>query len=165
MRSFPQGVSVVTTKFEEKLLGITVSAFTSVSLSPPLVLVSISKNAPIHVAMMQGNYFTVNLLSSNQMAISDRFASRVTDRADKFTGIRFWISSNGCPVLDSSVGFLDCAKYATYDGGDHTLILGEVLDAKVNGDALPLIYHDRKYTTVAPPVAAPSIYESFDPLW
>ncbi|MDA4129022.1 MAG: flavin reductase family protein [Thaumarchaeota archaeon] len=165
MRVFPQGVTVITTSHRRKLHGVTVSSFASVSLKPPLVLVSLSKETPSHLALTESEHFTVNLLASNQAQVSERFAGRSGSQSDKFEGIGYGIGSNGCPVLNGSSGFIECSKWGTYDGGDHTLILGEVTNAEAREELLPLIYYKRQYTTVLLPSLEESAHESLLGEW
>ncbi|HID04271.1 MAG TPA: flavin reductase, partial [Aigarchaeota archaeon] len=96
MRNYPQGVTVVTTSLDSRLWGITVSAFTSVSLEPPLILVSISKTAPSHEAFTKAKFFAVNLLSHDQSQVSDIFAGLV-EGVEKFEKVDYKLSSNGLP--------------------------------------------------------------------
>jgi len=147
MRNYPQGVTVVTTRYGGRLWGITVSSFTSVSLEPPLVLVSISKTAPSHEALVNSEFFAVNLLADDQSLVSDVFAGRV-EGAEKFQKIDYQLSSNGSPIITNTIGFLECRMWRKYEGGDHTIILGEVIDGEITREAKPLIYYNRGYTSI-----------------
>lgn len=165
MRVFPQGVTIITTKRGERLYGITISAFTSVSLKPPLVLVSVSKETPTHAALADEESFTVNILSSEQASLSEKFAGRSAGTTDKFHETKFRKGENGCPILEGALGFLECKRRSSYDGGDHTIILGEVTNADLRSGELPLVYYNRQYTTVLLPTLEKSSYESLLGEW
>lgn len=140
--SFASGVTVVTTKDSHgKLLGITVSAFCSVSLSPPMVLICIEKSAGSHYAFEESNVFVVNILREGESALSELFASL---REDKFDRIQYSRGIDGVPVLDNALASLECRVTFSYHGGDHSIFVGEVEKARVdNGD--PLLYFRSNY--------------------
>ena len=145
MSRFASGVTVVTTKDSAgKRHGITVSAFCSVSLDPPLVLICIEKTTGSHHAFEQSGRFTVNILSSDAANISEHFASLLDD---KFDGINFAVDEHGIPILNDSMCALQCSLFKSLDGGDHSIFLGEVEHVIVR-DAKPLIYFRGSYRTV-----------------
>jgi flavin reductase (DIM6/NTAB) family NADH-FMN oxidoreductase RutF len=142
---FASGVTVVTARdADNHLHGITVSAFCSVSLEPPLVLVCIEKRAGSHHAFQTGKAFVVNLLATHQQHISDRFASRV---ADKFEGIAYKNGIESLPLLDDALANLECVLKYSYDAGDHTIFVGEIENAHVS-DGEPLIYFHGNYRKI-----------------
>src|SRR5262245_61493046 len=121
---FASGVTVVTGKTDDQqLFGITVSAFSSVSLNPPLVLVCIDKRSSTHDHFAVGSSFAVNILCAEQELHSRRFASR---DADKFAGIGYSEGILGVPLLDGAMACLECRVKEAYEGGDHTIIIGEI---------------------------------------
>ena len=139
---FASGVTVVTTKdATEKPFGITVSAFCSVSLAPPLVLICIEKTTGSHHAFEQSGRFTVNILSSHETGVSEHFASLIED---KFAGIEHAVDEHGIPILPGSLATLQCKLFKSLDGGDHSIFLGEVEHVIVR-DADPLIYYKGGY--------------------
>jgi flavin reductase (DIM6/NTAB) family NADH-FMN oxidoreductase RutF len=139
---FPSGVTVVTTKGADGSdQGMTVSAFCSVSLTLPLVLVCIEKTASVYPDLTTAPGFVVNILSAKQEQIARRFA--ITD-IDRFEGVGFTRSSNGYAILDDVLGVLECRRFAMYDGGDHTIILGEVEATRVESGT-PLLYYRGGY--------------------
>jgi len=158
MRGFPQGVTVVTTKAKGRLWGVTVSSFTTVSLEPPLVLVSLMKNVPTSGAVASASGFTVNFLAGDQKSVSDRFAGRMP-LGDRFEGLRYHFASTGYPVIEGATGYFHCKRWRKYDGGDHMLILGEVIEAKRLNHKPPLVYFMQRYTTVVPPEVGSSTEE------
>lgn len=146
MRIYPQGVTVVTTKSEDGPRGITVSSFTSVSLSPPLVLVSIAKSSAIHDTLKRSNGFAINFLADDQKSVSDRFAGRVEVR-DRFHGLKFREGVTGSPIIDGVRAIIECKIRQVLEGGDHSMFVGEVLVARTLNSKRPLVYYTQQYTT------------------
>ena len=139
---FPSGVTVVTTKAADGSdEGMTVSAFSSVSLVPPLVLICIEKTASVHEALMRAPQFVVNILSAKQEQIARRFS--IVD-IDRFEGVGFSRSRNGIAVLDDVLGVIECSSYEVHDAGDHTIIVGEVEATHVENGS-PLLYYRGGY--------------------
>ena len=142
LSSFASGVSVVTTTDAGGgLHGLTVSAFCSVSLSPPLVLICIEKATASHFAFAESQAFVVNILDASQMYISERFAA---PSDDKFSNINTRPGIAGIPVLTDALASLECRLYQTHDGGDHSIFVGEVEKTTVK-NADPLIYFHHEY--------------------
>ncbi len=150
MRAFPQGVTVVTTSSPEGPKGITVSAFISVSLVPPLVLVSISKTSAVHDLFIRSKGFAVNFLSEDQKSVSERFAGK-QEAADKLEGVGFRAGATGSPLIPGARAVVECNRWRVYDGGDHSLLIGQVAIAEKLSDKAPLVYHDQQYTTIEQP--------------
>ena len=139
---FPSGVTVVTTKAADGSdQGMTVSAFCSLSLQPPLVLVCIEKMASVHNALTSSPAFIVNILSEKQEQIARRFS--IVD-IDRFEGVGFSRSRNGIVVLDDVLGVIECNRFSLHDGGDHTIVVGEVEAGRAETGA-PLIYYRGGY--------------------
>jgi flavin reductase (DIM6/NTAB) family NADH-FMN oxidoreductase RutF len=145
MRVYPQGVTVVTTDSGGPK-GLTVSSFTSVSLVPPLVLVSIAKGSTMHRVFLESKRFAVNFLADDQKSVSDRFAGR-TQARDRFEGIKFAKGLTGSPIISGARAALECRSWAVYDGGDHSILVGEVVAAKTFNSKKPLVYYSQQYTT------------------
>lgn len=140
---FTSGVTVVTTVAEAGTdHGMTVSAFSSLSLQPPLILICIEKTASAHEALTTAPGFVVNVLSARQEQIARRFA--IVD-IDRFEGVGFTRSSRGYAVLDDVLSVIECSRYRLYDGGDHTIILGQV-EATRAESGTPLLYYRGGYT-------------------
>ena len=145
---FPSGVTVVTTKDTDgTYYGITVSAFCSLSLEPPLVLICIEKSAGSHDPLVRSKAFVVNVLRSTQTAVSERFASLMPD---KFDGVRHLPGASGIPVLEDSVAVLECSLNRLCDGGDHTIFIGLVEHVSIN-EGFPLVYSQSSYWTISEP--------------
>ncbi len=146
MRVYPQGVTVVTTNSEAGPTGMTVGSFTSVSLSPPLVLISIANNSAFYGAFQKAKAYAVNFLGDDQKDVSDRFAGR-TQNDDRFAGIKFSKGVTGSPIIAGARAVIECEAWRTYDGGDHSLFVGEVVSARVLDSKRPLVYYSQQYTT------------------
>jgi flavin reductase (DIM6/NTAB) family NADH-FMN oxidoreductase RutF len=146
MRSYPQGVTVVTVMAEDGPVGLTVSSFTSVSLDPPLVLISIAKSSGLYALFRDAGAFAVNFLADDQKTVSDRFAGR-TGEKHRFDGIRFTKGMTGSPVISGSRAVLECKAWQRFEGGDHSILVGEVVVAKTLNSKKPLVYYSQQYTT------------------
>lgn len=146
MRSYPQGVSVVTARPPgEPPRGITVSSLISVSLSPARVLVSIAKSAQAHPAIEQARAFAVNLLAEDQGPISEHFALPGLSSEEQFAAIRYRLSPIGSPLIEGCLAFLDCRVVEASSHSDHTFFIGEVHAGQVIREARPLVYYSRAY--------------------
>jgi len=147
MGHFATGVTVITTRDESgRPFGLTANAVTSVSLTPPLILVCVDKTADTYPYFDRSRVFAVNILSDGQEGISRRFA---TTGIEKFEGIGYHRTETGCAVLDDAVGHMDCRIVDSYDAGDHTIYMGEVLSADAN-DVPPLLFYRGGYRKLAP---------------
>jgi flavin reductase (DIM6/NTAB) family NADH-FMN oxidoreductase RutF len=134
---FASGVSVVTTSDSQgRFYGITVSAFCSVSLNPPLVLICIEKSTASHYAFRESRAFIVNVLQHSQVGLSERFSAPAPD---KFENVAFQPGILGIPCLDGALANIECQISEIYEGGDHSVIIGSVQSARVSGGE-PLLY-------------------------
>ena len=139
---FPSGVTVVTTKAADGTdQGMTVSAFSSLSLDPPLVLICIEKSASVHGALTTASGFIVNVLSAKQEQIARRFA--IVD-IDRFEGVGFARSAQGYAILDDVLAVIECDRVSLCEGGDHTIIVGEVETTRAESGT-PLLYYRGGY--------------------
>jgi flavin reductase (DIM6/NTAB) family NADH-FMN oxidoreductase RutF len=144
---FPSGVTVVTTTDGDgSNQGMTVSAFSSVSLDPPLILICIEKTASAHQALFSSSGFVVNVLSAEQEHIARRFS--IVD-IDRFEGIGYSRSSHGYAVLDDVLTVIECSTFACHEAGDHTIIVGEV-EAATAHNGSPLLYYRGGYAQLGP---------------
>ena len=143
---FPTGVTIVTTSDQQGTpVGMTANSFNSVSLNPPLVLWSIDRSAGCFDAFNESDYFAIHVLGEHQQELSNLFARRGVDR---FKDVH---TSNGIgcvPLLkDYSVRF-ECQVEHRYDGGDHVIMVGKVLDMDLKDGVKPLIFHDGQYAAL-----------------
>ncbi|HKP69593.1 MAG TPA: flavin reductase family protein [Pyrinomonadaceae bacterium] len=142
MSRFPSGVTVVTSRAESgEQYGITVSAFCSVSLRPPLILVSIEKGVASHQALHESDAFVVNILGQGQDDISQHFA---LPSPVEFENMRTRPGIDGIPVLEDALASLECRLRHAYEGGDHTIFVGEVESVTIR-DGSPLVYFHGNY--------------------
>lgn len=144
MSMWASGVAVVTTSDGTRRAGLTVSAFTSLSLSPTLILVCIDRHSSTLDVIQSTGVFAVNILSQHQAEIAQRFASRRVQ--DKFVDEQWHSEATGAPILDSARAWLDCGLSSCYDGGDHLILIGQVLATGIHAvDDGPLLYYRSGY--------------------
>ena len=149
MRLAATGVTVVTTSDGRQRLGVTVSAMSSVSADPPLLLVCVHQRSPVAAAVQDNGVFCVNLLSQDQRQVSDVFAGRVkTETGDRFACGGWHRRLTGAPVLVDAAAHFDCRLEASYTHGSHRIFVGRVVEARA-GRGAPLVYCDRSYARVA----------------
>ncbi|WP_427132295.1 flavin reductase family protein [Pseudarthrobacter sp. S9] len=143
---FPSGVTVVVTEDSHGgLRGFTASAFTALSQDPPLVLVCLARTADSFPAFLTTSRFAIHIAAQSDKDVVMRFA---TKGADKFAGDDFQTHRDGLPVLNGGAARLSCTTQAVHDGGDHVILVGLVEDVDL-GDDEALVYHDRKFKTMA----------------
>jgi flavin reductase (DIM6/NTAB) family NADH-FMN oxidoreductase RutF len=143
---FASAVTVVTAKCGDgRLAGITVTAFSSLSLEPPLVLICIDKRAFLHGQLQPGGCFAVNILGQSQESLSRRFAA---SDPDQFAGIGYTTGIDGVPLLDDVLAVVECRIATQHDGGDHTIFVGQVEATRVT-DGKPLLYYRGGYGQMA----------------
>jgi flavin reductase (DIM6/NTAB) family NADH-FMN oxidoreductase RutF len=121
--------------------GMTVSAFCSVSLEPPRVLCCVERVAVMHDVIATAPRFAINILSESQESLSRRFAEQMDDR---FDGIGYTRGITGAALLEGILAYLECEVVARFDGGDHTIVLGQVIAAAAH-DERPLLYYRGGY--------------------
>ncbi len=139
---FSTGVTIVTAVApRNRDVGITVTAFSSVSLDPPLVSICIDHSASVYNAMSKAKHFVVNILSEGQEALARRFAE--TD-PNRFEGIGFERAQNGAVLLTDVLGYVECSVVARHEAGDHDIILGQV-DVAMAEEGKPLLYYRGGY--------------------
>ncbi len=149
MRRFATGVMVLTVPMGEGMHAVTVNAVTSVSLNPALMLVCIEKNAQSHAAVHAAGVFVLNILSAAQVELGQRFAFDREARQHPQDFTTGYQGQTGALILRDSPAFLECRVVAEYPGGDHTIFIGEVVNAgQVDGAAGPLLYYESHFITM-----------------
>lgn len=160
--SFATGVSVMTTVVDGVPHGMTANAVSSVSIDPPLVLVCVARDALMATRVVDAGTFALSFLAAEQADVSSRFADPERPKGiEEFAGIETRAERTGAPVLPGNVGWVDCRIWSTADGGDHVIVLGEVVALGSDSDR-PLLYFRGAYgdfELAAPPQATPSIDE------
>ncbi|WFF41332.1 nitrilotriacetate monooxygenase [Salinicola endophyticus] len=144
---FATGVTVVTTRDGEEDHGVTASSFNSVSMDPPLILWSIDKGAYSLDAYRHAEYFVVNVLGNEQVDISNRFARR---GEDKFAGIATDQGLGGVARVTGAAAHFECRTWNVYEGGDHLIIVGEVLRYAYRNEGSALVFHNGRYAVPEP---------------
>jgi flavin reductase (DIM6/NTAB) family NADH-FMN oxidoreductase RutF len=148
MRFWAAGITIVTAEYQGVQHGMTVSSFTSVSLTPPQVLISLAQNARTHDLVMRSRNFGISILDSSQQDLSDRFAGRVPDEMDRLVGVETIRMSSGAPLLKQGLAQLDCHVVTTIGSGTHTIFIAEVLAAQSGEGGDPLLYFNRGYQKI-----------------
>jgi flavin reductase (DIM6/NTAB) family NADH-FMN oxidoreductase RutF len=145
MRGWPTGVAVVTSQFEGRFHGMTVNSLASVSLDPPIIVVSLANQARTWSLVNASQTFAVTLLDSTQQHIADIFAGKVADDADRFTGLETLSLVTGVPLLKAGRAYLDCVVLQSILLPKSTLFVGEVKAAHGDLNRPPLLYLNRDY--------------------
>ncbi len=141
MGHFTTGVTIVTTRYEEKPQGMTANAVASLSLDPPLVLVSVDIQAQMNTCLKASDCFAVNILTVEQEELSVRFANH---GPKDFSGIEYRTEATGSPVFELALAFVDCRVTNVLPGGDHDIFIGEIV-AGGTREGRPLLFYGGKY--------------------
>lgn len=139
------GVTVVTATCPSGPVGMTVSAFASLSLEPPLITVALARHAFSHDDLVAASGFAVHILGDDESETSTRFASP----GDRFAGLVWDVGPHEAPLLHTGIARLVCARHATFDGGDHTILVGRVEQVDVTSGE-PVLYYRGAYRTLVP---------------
>lgn len=150
MSRFPTGVTVITVEDLGRWQGMTANSVNSVSLEPPLVSVAIDARAYTLELIQRAGHFAINLLASDQAELSRRFARPGARGESLFQGITVHRAATGDPILAGVTGHVTCVLYASYPAGDHSLILGEVIEARWGEAKEPLVFYHSQYHQIAP---------------
>ncbi len=148
MSKFATGVTIVTVKSPDGVHGLTVNAFTSVSLEPPLVLICVQKAGQSHAHLSTADAYVVNLLSDTQQELAVRFATSRLSSAERFENVPYRLNPWGIPILEGGLGYLACRIVNRYEGGDHFIYLGEVEDTGVDERRKPLLFYNSQFFTL-----------------
>lgn len=148
MRRWASGVTIVTARAGDTQSGMTVSAFSSVTLDPPLILVCLNKSASVPALLQQTDSFAVSLLGAGQETISSRFAGMVelAEGESRFDGVPTFTAATGAPLIEGSLAWIDCKIHAIHEAGTHLIVIGRVIATGQN-PAIdePLLYFNRGY--------------------
>lgn len=145
---YASGITVITSQIEGEPIGFTCQSFHSVSMNPPLVSFNVMCSSASYPKIRQAGRFVVNILSDEQVRISNQFAQRGTD---KWHGVDWQESPLGNPIIAGSLHWLDCEIYAEHAAGDHLIVIGEVkaLDLQIAASTQPLLYFKGQYRNIA----------------
>lgn len=142
------GVTIVTAREGEMVHGMTVSDFAGVSLEPPLVMVCADRQAHTLGVIQRGGNMAINILAKDQRALSNKFASK-KDEWTRFEGLLCETARSGAPLIPGAHLNLDCALEAQHEAGDHIIVVGRVLEARIR-ECEPLLYYAGAYRELAP---------------
>lgn len=146
MAQLASGVTVITMRADGEDYGFTATSFTSLSLDPMLVLVCIMQNQRSHDLLLKAGHYGVTFLEASQKELGLRFASPLAEQ--RFAGLSVVRAQTGAPLLPDAVAWLDCRVQDIFPGGDHSIVVGEVVAAAVSATAkAPLLYFDRRWGT------------------
>ena len=145
MHAWTAGVTVATTMHEGHKHGMTVNSFTSISLDPAMITISLQQSTRTYEYVSKSRVFGLTILSAEQSKVSDLFAGRFPDIEDRFADLQTETLVTGSPLIVGGLAWLDCRVTQTFDAGMNTLFIAEVLAARSFGEDQPLIYHSRRY--------------------
>jgi 3-hydroxy-9,10-secoandrosta-1,3,5(10)-triene-9,17-dione monooxygenase reductase component len=149
MSHFATGIAIVTGRDGNQIHGMTCNAFCSISVSPMLVLVSLTEYTRTEKIIEAGRIFAVNFLSEKQCHLSDRFAGRHRSyETNRFEGVQWSTAVTGAPILKGSMAYVDCEVSNIFRQGSHVLFVGDVVAAHYDDCMLPLICFQSQYMTV-----------------
>ena len=145
MRAWTTGVTVITAKHNDQQYGMTVNSFTSISLEPPLVSLTLKRLTHTHDLVEKSGEFSVTILSSEQKELSDRFAGKFLEIKDRFEGVPTETLVIEAPLLKGGLAYFNCRVLNSFPAGENTLFIAEVIAVSGDGEGDPLIYHNRVY--------------------
>jgi flavin reductase (DIM6/NTAB) family NADH-FMN oxidoreductase RutF len=149
LRRWATGVTVVASEYNGLRHGMTVNSFTSLSLTPPLILVSLEKATRTHNLVLDSHIFGVTVLSEKQQQVADSFAGRQTEHQDRFEGLETKTLVTGAPFIAGGLSFLDCQVTSIQEAGTHSIFIAEVVavlkEPHTGGVGKPIIYYKRAY--------------------
>ncbi|MFQ5650750.1 MAG: flavin reductase family protein [bacterium] len=145
---FATGVTVVTAKHDNGMHGLTVSAFSSVSLRPPLILICVDNRGTSHQVISEGDAFVVNILSEQQTDLAYRFANPKLSGEARFENLTYHASEQGIPILADTLAYLECRTVQSIDAGDHTIFVAEVQNGSFAEEKSPMVYYRGEFHTL-----------------
>ena len=148
LASWASGVTVVTTELDGKVYGLTASSFSSLSLEPPLVLVCIANTNRLPDMVRQSGRFTISILARDQEHLSNHFARPGREPENTLAPGEHRDTAVGVPALADAAGYVACEVHELLEHGDHTILIGRVVEAGADEQRAPLLYHRRGYGTV-----------------
>jgi flavin reductase (DIM6/NTAB) family NADH-FMN oxidoreductase RutF len=150
MRRWVTGVAVLTCGDWSVYHGMTVNSFTSISVDPPRVTVTLANSTRTKYLVDEAGFFAVNLLSADQQEISERFAGRLAEEGDRFQNLHIIYGENHLPMIEEAAAHLECMVIHTYPMENSTLYVGAVLSCRKGEDKPPLVYFNRSYHRIEP---------------
>ncbi|MDL1911194.1 flavin reductase family protein [Chloroflexi bacterium CFX6] len=145
MRAWTTGVAVITATYNGQRYGMTVNSFTSISLEPPLVSVTLKRLTHTHELVERSGEFAITILSAEQKHLSDRFAGKIPHVADRFEGVETETLLTNAPLIKGGMAYFNCRVANAFPAGENTLFIAEVVAARGEGEGDPLVYHNRVF--------------------
>lgn len=145
MRAWTTGVAVITATHNGQRYGMTVNSFTSISLEPPLVSVTLKRLTHTHELVERSGEFAITILSAEQKHLSDRFAGKIPHVADRFEGVETETLLTNAPLIKGGMAYFNCRVANAFPAGENTLFIAEVVAARGEGEGDPLVYHNRVF--------------------
>jgi flavin reductase (DIM6/NTAB) family NADH-FMN oxidoreductase RutF len=149
MARIPSAVAVITMTSDAGHRGVTVSAFSSLSLDPPLVLACIDVNNQSHDILAHSEAYTINVLSRGQTFLAEQFAGQTPLADPGFVRVAHSLGSRGIPRINDCVVWIECRPWARYSGGDHTIFVSEIERLGLGEHDDPLVYFDRSFVELS----------------
>lgn len=149
MRAWTTGVAIITAIHDGQRYGMTINSFTSISLEPPLVSVTLKRLTHTHELVEKSGEFAITILSADQGALSDRFAGKMPEITDRFEGLETETLDIDAPLLKGGTAFFNCRVVNSILVGENTLFIAEVIAANGMGEDEPLVYHNRVFWKLA----------------
>ena len=151
MRAWTTGVAVVTAEHDGLRYGMTVNSFTSISLEPPVVSVTLKRLTRTHTLVEASREFSITVLSVHQKELSDRFAGKITNIADRFDGVQTETLLIPAPLIKDGMACFNCRVLHALHFGENTLFVAEVIAVRGEGEGDPLVYHNRVFWKLSQP--------------
>ena len=145
MRAWTTGVAIVTATYEGRRHGMTISSFASISLDPPLIVISLQTASRTHDVVARAQAFGVTILSAGQQDLSERFASNEFSMSERLDELETETLVTGAPLIKGGLAYLDCQVRQSIPAGMNTLFIAEVAAVRGDDHDEPLVYHDRAY--------------------
>ncbi len=144
-RKITNGVFVISTKLEDRVNAMTAAWVSRASFDPPLVTVAVGKTRFTHDMIIKSGVFAINVLGPGEIATGKHFGMKTGWKTDKFKDVEYDTKATGSPILKDCLAWLDCRVVSHHDAGDHTLVIGEVVDGGVLRDTAPLVYDKESF--------------------
>ncbi len=153
MRRVPAVVTIVTAAVAQERRGITIGSFTSVALEPPLISFNVGQEGRMHGVLTTASHFAVHLISQQQTHLCEHFATPDRTSAEQFSTVRHRLDAYGVPILEDALVVLRCQRHGVFEAGDHSIILGRVIEIDEANDGEPVLYYNRSYRSIGALVA------------
>jgi len=148
MRQLPFPVAIATAAIGKEKRGVTIGSFTSLSMEPPLISFNIDRDSQIHDLISRATHFAVHLPNPDQCKLCDHFAIPDQSSEEQFGTIDHYRNGYGSPILKDITTFIQCRAYEKFEAGDHTIIVGEVVEIDQQDGEPRVLYYDRSYRSV-----------------